>query len=274
MPFHKPYPDPPFIIEHKRLDEQSGHFTPLARIHLTEAARTSGFLRELSGIEARLLLAILTYLTADGELRVSSWQVARALGMPTPVIAVHLFRLTHRRFGGQPLLVRNKAESGLSTYTLSHHHVRHHVHPPVPFKPVSVSAAGREAVYNHVRSQYGVPRIEAEKTVHAQLGLHPEEQSEVRQAHVFRELRYLKLRRGDIESLVEVFGIDILEQQLAWLPERTTRPDARALVKALINEYGRPRRLQDVLNTYLKKKERMQLSSDSDFNNVTKGDSE
>ena len=96
-----------------------------------------------------------------------------------------------------------------------------------------------------------------------------------RQAHVFRELRYLKFKRHDIQALVEVFGIDTLERHIAWLPERTTRPDARALVKALINEKGRPRRLRDVLDRYVQKKERLEYRrSDRDVLSSEEGEYE
>lgn len=253
---HKPYPTPAFVIEHKRLDERAAHFLPLARIHLTDAARSSGFLRKLSGLESRLLLALMAHITANGEVSVTSWQVAKTLGVPTPVIAVNLFRLTHRRFGGYPLLQRHKTETGLAQYRLSHQHVKHQIHPPMPEKAQVVSAAGREAVYDYVRKEYALPRSVAEQTVMQQLGLHPEEINETRLAHVYRELRYLKFKHSDSEALVAVFGMETLEKHIAWLPERTTRPDAKSLVKALINEYGRPQRLQDVLDRYLQKKER------------------
>jgi hypothetical protein len=82
-----------------------------------------------------------------------------------------------------------------------------------------------------------------------QLGLHPEELLDTEEAVIWRELRYLKLKREDIISLIQTFGIDRIRQQLHWLPARDTKEKdkGRVLVTALMNNHGPQRTLTDVL---------------------------
>lgn len=239
----------PFLVHHLRQDESSKDYTPTARLHLTAFARTSGFIRVLSGTEARMLLALMTYLTPNGETRVTATQVARALGVPTPVAVLWLRNLSHTRFQGEPIVERLKSPEALTAYTLSHSLVHHDVQPQKRDPPVIQFAAGRQAVIEHVRSTYATPKVEAERTVMHHLGLHPEELQDSDDAHVWRELRYLRFKRADIQALIDTFGIGKIATQLEWLAERRPKDRARTLVSALMNDWGPPKRLRDVLAT-------------------------
>src|SRR5690349_10387806 len=118
-------PNRPFVIEHLRLNETPKGFVPAARVQITEAARTSGLLRELSGAQARTLLALLTYLTPNGHLYATADHVARALGIPTSVAALWLWRFSHRRFQGQPVIHRMGRQSASDAYTIAHTLIQH-----------------------------------------------------------------------------------------------------------------------------------------------------
>lgn len=239
--------DRPFLVEHLRLDETHSDFTPSARLHLTKHAATSGFLRVLSGNQARILLALMTSLTPNGDVRTTERYIAKALGIPTPVAAFWLRMFSYRKFAGQPIIHRLERDEGLRIYTLSNAHVQHQLQPPKGDPPIIRKVVGREAVIDHVRSTYATHAADVEKTVMQQLGLHPEELLGNDEAMVWQELRCLKIKRADIQSLIDTFGVARIKQQIEWLPERQSKNRARTLVAALINNYGRPRRLQDVL---------------------------
>lgn len=245
-----PHSDRPFFVLHLRIGDHKSTFAPAALIALTPEARTSGFLKRISARHARILLALLTCLTANGEPLASARQVASALGVPIPMATVWLELLCIRRYRGEPILYRLRREQGLTLYTISHMHI-HHISPqPEDITHNLARAAGTEPIRAHVRATYAVPADEAEHHVSRQLGVHPEERAATDEAWVFRQLRYLKFRREDIVALVDTFGIEKLKQQLLWLPDRPAKHPAKFLVTALLNSYGPPRRLKDVLGAY------------------------
>jgi hypothetical protein len=237
----------PFLMEHARLDEKANSFSPAARLHLTAHARTRGFIRVLSGHQARVMLVLMSSLTTNGSTAVTPTQVARALGIPTPVAAVWLRQLSHTRFDGNPIVERLSFESGLTVYTLSASHIHHVNHPAKEDPPVIQLAAGRDRVLAHVRSRYAVRKSDAVKEVMTQLGLHPEELTEQADADVWRELRYLRIRRDDIKSLIATFGPERIRRQLHWLPQRRAKSRSRTLVTSLMENWGPPKNLSDVL---------------------------
>ena len=239
--------DKVLIVEHAREEERSNDFIPSARIHLTQHARSSGFLRVLSGTEARLFLALITHISANGDLRASASQVGHTLGIPTPVAAISLRRFLSTRHNGEPIIQRLRWETGLTLYTISQHHINHEVREKAPFTQPIQYAAGREQIIQHNRATYATTRNEAERSVMLGLGLHPEELEDSMSALVWRDLRYLKLKRDDIESLIAAFGIAKIRQQIDWLADRQSKNRARTLVTALINNWGPPKRLKDVL---------------------------
>ena len=247
---NEPHPARPFFVLHVQIVQSKRKFTPSAVIALTPEARTAGFLKRLSGRNARVMLAVLTCLTANGEAQASARQVARALGVPIPIASLWLEILCWRRYQNEPILYRIKRDQGLTLYSISHMHIHHIVPDPEDISAQVTRAAGAEQVRSHVRATYAIPADEAEHHVSSQLGVHPKEQQDNDEAWVYRQLRYLKFRREDIVALVETFGVDKVKQQLLWLPERPAKNPPKYLVTALLNSYGPPRRLKDVLAQY------------------------
>lgn len=235
---------------HVQIAQNKRKFTPSAVIALTPEARTGGFLKRLSGQNARVMLAVLTCLTANGEAQASARQVGRALGVPIPIASLWLEILCWRRYQNEPILYRIQREQGLTLYSISHMHIHHIVPDPEDIAAQVTRAADVEAIRAHVRATYAIPADEAEHHVSNQLGVHPKEQQDNDEAWVYRQLRYLKFRREDIVALVDTFGVDSVKQQLIWLPERPAKNPAKFLVTALLNSYGPPRRLKDVLDQY------------------------
>src|SRR3989442_627889 len=81
-------------VEHLRLEESPAGFIPAARLQLTPIARTGGLLRELSGNQARILLALFSYLTPNGYLFATADQIAEALGIPSAAANLWLWRFS------------------------------------------------------------------------------------------------------------------------------------------------------------------------------------
>ena len=239
--------DRPFLIEHLRLDESEHKFVPAARLQITPQARTSGFLRRISGRQAHILLAFFTYLTANGHLYVTAGQVAAALGIPTPVAALWLRRFCQARFQGNPIIHPLGRKLGPEAFTLSHTLIHYSAQPPATPFGHDNRTGSRDAVINHSRARYATPAKNVEPIIMRQLGHHPEEALGTPEAGVWEELRYLKVRREDIQSLLDTFGVERILQQLAWLPSRPGRNRARVLITSLLKNEGPPRRLQDVL---------------------------
>src|SRR5690242_9238955 len=71
----------PFIVEHHQIAEPAGHFIPSARLAITPALRTNGLVAALSDEQARTLLALLTFLTANGEVQATAGEVADAMAL-------------------------------------------------------------------------------------------------------------------------------------------------------------------------------------------------
>src|SRR5947208_2054688 len=89
-----PEADPPFLIEHLRRDETPTHFIPAARLIVTPELRRSGLLRALNDEAVRSLLAVLTFLTPNGQIRPTAAQVAEVLGVSVGSAERRLRRLT------------------------------------------------------------------------------------------------------------------------------------------------------------------------------------
>jgi len=242
--------DRPFVIEHHSQDERKMKFRPISRIGITEHARTSGLLRSLSGTQARVLLAVITCTTPNGYIQASARQVALALGVPIPAATLWLHALCWRRFRGHQLLLRIEREEGLTLYTISPMHIRHVTIAAEKGTIHGPSTADRGEVQDHVRKHFAIPVAEAEDHVMRQLGVHPRARTESEEAWVYRHLRDLKFKREDVDALIETFGIDKIRQQVIWLPERPAKNPAKYLVTALLNQYGPPKRLRDVLDIF------------------------
>jgi len=236
-----PHSQRPFLIEHRTLEEAGHHFVPTARLVVTPALRESGLLSLLSDKQARLVLALLTFVSPNGQVQATAKQVARALGVPAPVAALWLLHFASRRFHGAHLIYRIKREEGYPIYALSRGSIdREHQPPRAWQEPPTYRAAGRAAVIAHSRATYTKPRAEVERTVMEQLGHAPEELLDTPEGQVWRLLGVLHLEPPVIRDLIAEYGVERILRQLTWLPLRKAKNPARYLLAAIKGDYSPP----------------------------------
>lgn len=236
-----PTSEHPFVIEHRHILESPGHFVPQARLIVTSALRTSGVLASLTDQEARTLLALLTFLSPNGEVQATVPQMAEALGTSDTEAQRRLHELTQITWQEQPLVYCVERETALPVYCLSPHLVTNEQPPalPEPAAPV-VHAAGRAAIIAHSRARYGRPRAEAEALVAEQLGQSPEASADTPIGEAWRRLLALGVSREQVEELIAGYPVQAILQQLEWLPERGARNPARLVVAAIRENYEPP----------------------------------
>lgn len=232
----------PFAIYHQRIAETPNHFRPVAVVVVTPSLRTSGLLSLLSDRQARILLTLLTFLSANGEVRATAQQVAQALGVPVPLASLWLSGLAWRRFQGVHLIYRIERAEGYPVYALSWQFIDRYrsQHPDEYVNGRPAPIATREEVLAHSRSTYARPRAEVEREVLEQLGYSPEEMAPTPEGLLRRRLRGLKLEREDIQFLIETYGTERIQRQLDWLPERRAKNQARYLLAAVKGDYPGP----------------------------------
>ena len=95
----------PFLIEHRRDAESGRGFVPSARLILTPALRTSGLWLALPPEELRDLLLVLTFLTPNGWIRPTLFELAGAMNASLPAARRRLERLARRQWRGAPVAV-------------------------------------------------------------------------------------------------------------------------------------------------------------------------
>lgn len=239
-------PDPqggqvrPFIIEHRKGFSAPGRFEPAARLAVEPYLRTSGLLTLMTDGQARLLLALLTFVSANGQVQATARELARALGLPVPVVAWRLDRFAGRRFHDQVLVYRIDRRDGESVYALSRHVVTREHAPEPAAGPPPIVAAGREAVVAESRARYSQPREVVEAEVMLQLGHAVEELADTPQGSAYRQLRALGMGPADVGRLLATYGTADVLQQLTWLPERRAKHPLRYLLAALRDGYAGP----------------------------------
>jgi len=237
MPETPPDPERPFLIEHRRTEEGGGKFVPQARVAITPVLRTSGLLSLLSDRQARLLLALLTFLSRNGQVSATAAQVAKALGVPTPVAALWLVHFTTRRFQGYHVVYRIKLEEGHALYTVSRGLIEHEHEPP---KAEPSPYSSRSAVVGFSRAAYARPRAEVERIVMGQLGHAAEELLETPEGAAYRRLSALRIGPEESRRLIAQFGVAAILQQLDWLPSRKAKNRTRYLIAAVRGNYAAP----------------------------------
>lgn len=242
-------PDRPLLVEHLRLQERAGGFVPAARPVVLPALRESGLLSLLSDRQARLLLALLTFTSPNGQIQATAVQVAKALGMPVPIAALRLRRFAGRRFHGTHLVYELRRHEGYPLFAVSHMAIHQEHRPPSdPHLPVPIGSSRRAEILAHSRAAYASPRLEVERTVMQQLGHAAEELLDTPEGAVWRRLHVLRFGREDILAMIRAYGIERISRQLDWLPERGAKDPARYLIAALEGDYAKPSRLRDRLN--------------------------
>ena len=235
----------PFVIEHLRQAvQQGGHFQPGARIILAPALRTSGLLFQLPSEDARSLILMLTFLTANGNVCPSVYELAGGMQVSEGQARLRMERLTKARFQGQPLAFLIARESGIDAYGLSPHLFKD-IHQE-SIEPVSapLRVAGRDAIIAHTRKNYAKPRAEVEAMIANQMGWEPTEPPgdpqeravwEIRQS-----LRLLGVSKDQIERILTNYPIQQIQQQVEWLPYRNANNPMRYLIAAIEGHYDMP----------------------------------
>jgi hypothetical protein len=243
----------PFVVEHLRLQETpGGYFTPSSRLLVTAALRTSGLLRILSEEGTRTLLAVLTFLTANGRIQPTISQVAEALGVGEAKAWERLNYLCAVSWQGRPLAHLLRREQGQDVVTMSRAVLQSRDAPRPPsgseslpsVSPPSSLAASREAVISHSRTTYARPRAEVEREILAQLGHAPGEFADTPEGTARRRLSALGVPREQSDLLFAHHTIEEIADQLDWLPLRNANYPARYIVAAIQGRYEPPARIR------------------------------
>jgi hypothetical protein len=233
----------PFVIEHRRQMERDGHhFTPSTQLIVTPALRTSGLVAALPDSEARSLLLLLTFLTANGYIQPTLPELAQGMQVTEGAARSRMERLLTFVWQGEPLVQERPRELGLDTYSPASTLLEHRPAPPEPppDERAPIRPAGREAVYEHSRAAYARPREEAERLVAEQLGHAVEESLDTPVGQAWRRLVALGVSREQVASLLVRRTPEECLRQIEWLPYRGAKSPARFVVAAIENDYEPP----------------------------------
>ena len=249
----------PFVLEtrmnligHERVD-----LRPAAHVLIRPSLRTSGLLASLSDAEAKLVLAMLTFVTPNGAMFALGVELAEALGISLAELKKRASRMLKPFFRDSPVLRSVPLPEGseerysLSASVMGCEHLPTIIdlNPKVE-KPLP-ALAGRDAVIQASREQYNQPREVVERIVQDQLGVRPEETADTPKARLWRGLRDAGLLRDVVDGLLDEFGEEACQRQLEWLPLREAKNPSRYLVAAIKGNYGPPRgnKLESVIET-------------------------
>ena len=240
-----PSNDAPFIIEHRRVPLGGRDFRPEAKLLLTPALRTSGLLGKLTGETALPLLTLLSFLTPNGRIAPSLHEMGQALGLSAHGVRDFIDPLTRLVFEDVALAIPRLGESGIDGYLLSPKAFAQveegvvETQETVP-EPPGYALAGREAVVAASRARYARPRAEVEREIERALGHDPAQLEDTPEGEARRRLYSLGVPQGEIEPLLEGFGVDDVLRQLDWLPLRGAKSPARFVVAAIRGRYEPP----------------------------------
>lgn len=235
---------PPLRVEHRQGNIRPTQFVPDTRLVVTPAFRTSGLLAALSDRDARTLLAVVTFLSSDGRFTGTARGIAAAIGVPERDVGSRLRSLMVLTFEGAPVLVEVPREQALPVYVPGPRLVRHVQEEPISeataSDPAPVSTVSREVLIARNRERYSRSRAEVEQIVAEQLGSSPLESEDSPQGETLRRLMAAGVFREDATRLIGSFPLEVIQQQLDWLPYREARLPARFLVAAIENNYDPP----------------------------------
>ena len=250
-----PQENTPFLVEHLRLPDasHSARYVPAARLVLLPALRTSGLLQTLPGEEVKSLLALVTFLTANGHVSATLPQLAEALGTSEGKARARMERLITFVWRGEPLVREVARELGLDAYVPSpklfmqeerfereREEQAHEQQRREAEAKERTGATVRDAIYAQNRALYAKPRAEVEREVMRLLGHAPEEADDTPEGDVRRRLSRLGVLAEDIERLVSSHPLETITDQLDWLPQRNAKNPARFAVAAIENGYEPP----------------------------------
>ena len=251
----EPGQNSPFLVEHLRLPDtsHSARYIPAARLVLLPALRTSGLLQTLPGEEIKTLLALLTFLTANGHVSTTLPEIAQALGTNEGKARARLERLLTFVWHGEPLVREVSRELGLDAYVPSprlfmqeeqfereqqeqaHEQQRREAETKARLGPTV-----RDAIYAQNRALYAKPRAEVEREVMRLMGHAPEEADDTPEGEVRRRLSRLDISTDEADQLIATFPLHHIKNQIDWLPYRNAKSPARFVVAAIENHYDPP----------------------------------
>ncbi len=239
---------------------KQGSLQPKATVEIDPSLRTSGLLAALPAEEAKTLLALLTFLTPNGDIKPTVFEVAQGLHISEAKAKERLSCLHRFRWQARPLVSTLHRETGMDGYTLTREVVSYREGTPTPRNSKSepaYRAAGRDAIIAHSRANYARPRAEVERQIAMMQGWPlPEEVGTTGSVSAPQDLatspvEYLRQRlfrmgvtAEQVQILLETFPIEEIEQQIAWLPYRGAKNPASYLVAAITGRYAEPGLLQ------------------------------
>ena len=244
----------PFLIEHGQSEvSNGGYFTPVAHLIVQPALRTSGLLAALPDREAKSLLLLLTFLTANGRIEPTTAQLADALHLPECVVRSRMGKLTAFRWQGERIVRHAFKDSGVDGYRISRSVVAEREAPNPPTATVASpekTYPGGEAVIAHSRAAYGRPRADVEKEIARQFGAglgtegQPDTAISSEEAEARRQLLSLGVSPIQADRLIAEHPISVIQDKLVWLPDRAARSPARYIVRAIDERYDPPPRVR------------------------------
>ena len=169
----------PFAVMLYQKDMQAnGNFVPDAAIHIRPSLRSCGLLQELSGEEVKSLLLLFTFLTPNGSITPSIFELGEAFGESPEKVKEKMKKLLSTRWQGSPIVTSMLRENGMDAYTPTRHLVSYVLVSSNPATSSGFRPAGRDRVIAHSRSRYTRPRTEVERQIAIQNGWPMPEESE------------------------------------------------------------------------------------------------
>lgn len=240
----------PFVIVlHQRDRTPSGYFRPDATVTIRSALRTSGLLMMLPPEDAKSLLLMLTFVTANGWCRPSVPQLAAAMHVGEGKARARMERLRQFRWRDRPLVTEVRHDSGLETFVPSPAVVgveQAAPEPPPAQAALPLTTAGREAIVERSRALYAHPRAEVERMIAEQMGWGPpafeedEPATAERKRWAYQRMSDLGMPKDQALDLLARFDMGRIERQLDWLPHRRAKSPLRFLLAAIENDYEAP----------------------------------
>jgi len=235
----------PFLIEIRQdRPRPNGRFVPVASLKITEKFRTSGLLHDLPPEDLKSLVYLLTFLSPEGNCMVSLPILTSAMRVSSHQVKECMHRLAEFKFQDMNVITEIKYESGLYTYSLHPRLVAYeHLTTSEPHPTSPIITGSRQRVIDNTRKHYATPRAEAERMVAEQLGYGMPETEEQRKLRI--RLENVGLTTEQASEVLSTYAIDVIAQQLDWLPYRKAKNPAGYLLAAIDGGYKEPRAIRD-----------------------------
>ena len=242
-------PETPFVIVlHQRDRTPAGYFRPEATVTVRPALRTSGLLAALPPEDAKSLLLLLTFVTANGWCRPALPELAAAMRVGEGKARARMRRLAEFPWQGRPLVTEVGGAAGLTSYAPSPAVIRTEQAAPEPplAPPPLPPSASRDAIIAHSRALYATPRAEVERGIAERMGWGPpafaEDDPAVAEGkrEAYRRMTDLGVPKEQALDLLARFDVERVGRQLDWLPHRNAKSPARFLAAAIEHDYEAP----------------------------------